>query len=235
MIKADGTKYRIISDYVGSPRLVVKSTDGTIAQRIDYDDFGAVLTDTASGFQPFGFAGGLFDRDTNLLRFGARDYDPQVGRWTAKDPIRFAGGTSNLYAYCFNNPINFIDPSGRDGTVVQPGWWAGAAGAAQSFGRLLVGWGVAGGEVLTGGAVAVLGGAIFAGDSSTTTVLHRETAEPICKAEPVPEKSGIFQRCYLVEQDSYACYYVCPGDAPFILPKATPDQQCQDDYLLPVE
>ena len=41
---------------------------------------------------PFGFAGGLHDRDTNLVRFGARDYDPSIGRWTAKDPIDFAGG-----------------------------------------------------------------------------------------------------------------------------------------------
>lgn len=39
----------------------------------------------------FGFAGGLYDRVTGLVRFGARDYDPSVGRWTTKDAIPFEG------------------------------------------------------------------------------------------------------------------------------------------------
>jgi len=60
----------------------------------------------------FGFAGGLYDADTGLVRFGARDYDPVVGRWTSKDPILFAGGQANLYVYVGGDPINFIDPSG---------------------------------------------------------------------------------------------------------------------------
>ena len=49
-----------------------------------------------------------------MVRFGARDYDPEVGRWTAKDPIRFAGGDGNLYAYVGNNPLIRIEPSGLD-------------------------------------------------------------------------------------------------------------------------
>ncbi|MHC4268584.1 MAG: RHS repeat-associated core domain-containing protein [Planctomycetota bacterium] len=63
---------------------------------------------------PFGFAGGLHDRDTGLVRFGARDYDPGIGRWTTKDPIDFAGGDVNLYGYVQNNPVNGVDPSGLD-------------------------------------------------------------------------------------------------------------------------
>ncbi len=47
---------------------------------MDYDDWGRVINDTNLGFQPFGFAGGLYDRDTGLVRFGARDYDPETGR-----------------------------------------------------------------------------------------------------------------------------------------------------------
>jgi RHS repeat-associated protein len=97
---------------LGSVRLVVNTQTGDIAQRIDYDAFGNVTQDTNPGFQPFGFAGGLYDVDTGLVRFGARDYDAEVGRWTAKDPILFAGGDANLYAYVSNDPLNFIDPSG---------------------------------------------------------------------------------------------------------------------------
>jgi RHS repeat-associated protein len=110
-----GVTYRIFSDHLGSPRLVVNSSTGAITQRMDYDEFGNVLNDTNPGFQPFGFAGGIYDTDTKLVRFGARDYDPILGRWTAKDPILFAGGDTNLYGYVFNDPINWIDPSGLDG------------------------------------------------------------------------------------------------------------------------
>jgi RHS repeat-associated protein len=111
MIKA-GVTYRLITDHLGSVRLVVNNSTGAIAQRLDYDEFGVVTMDTSPGFQPFGFAGGLYDSQTGLLRFGARDYDAEIGRWTAKDPILFAGNGTNLYAYVRNNPINAIDQSG---------------------------------------------------------------------------------------------------------------------------
>jgi RHS repeat-associated protein len=111
MVK-DGTTYRIVSDHLGSVRLVINTATGEIAQRLDYSPFGKVTTDTNPGFQPFGFAGGLYDPDTELVRFGARDYDPETGRWTTKDPIRFRGGTTNLYGYVFKDPINLTDLNG---------------------------------------------------------------------------------------------------------------------------
>jgi RHS repeat-associated protein len=111
MIK-NATTYRIISDRLGSPRLVIDVATGAIEQRLDYDEFGNVLIDTSPGFQPFGFAGGIYDTDTGLVRFGARDYDPETGRWTAKDPIRFDGGGANLYGYVLNDPVNLIDRTG---------------------------------------------------------------------------------------------------------------------------
>lgn len=111
MVKG-GVTYRIITDLLGSPRLVVDVATGTIAQRIDYDEFGQVRNDTNPGFQPFGFAGGLYDRDTKLVRFGARDYDAETGRWTAKDQIRFKGGDTNLYGYVLADPVNKRDLTG---------------------------------------------------------------------------------------------------------------------------
>jgi RHS repeat-associated protein len=95
----------------------VNAADGTIAQQMEYDEFGRVLTDTNPGFQPFGFVGGLYDRDTGLVRFGARDYDPRTGRWTAKDPIGFAGGSANVYEYVNSSPVESVDPSGLSGTI----------------------------------------------------------------------------------------------------------------------
>ncbi|MBI5450791.1 MAG: hypothetical protein HY940_05485 [Gammaproteobacteria bacterium] len=108
----NGLTYRILSDHLGSPRLIINSSDGSIAQRIDYDPWGTITNDSNPGFQPFGFAGGIYDYHTGLIRFGARDYDPQTGRWTAKDPIGFGGGDVNLYGYVLNDPVNYIDSIG---------------------------------------------------------------------------------------------------------------------------
>ncbi|MEM8997876.1 MAG: RHS repeat-associated core domain-containing protein [Acidobacteriota bacterium] len=107
-----GVTYRIVSDHLGSPRLIVNAATGAVAQELRYDEFGRVTLDTNPGFQPFGFAGGLYDHQTNLVRFGARDYDPEVGRWTAPDPIGFAGGW-NHYSYAQQSPIVFVDPDGQ--------------------------------------------------------------------------------------------------------------------------
>ena len=76
------------------------------------DEFGNVVYDSNPSFQPFGFAGGLYDPETKLVRFGARDYDASTGRWTKKDPIRFWGGNPNLYSYGMENPLSYIDPTG---------------------------------------------------------------------------------------------------------------------------
>lgn len=122
-IEKGNKTYRIISDHLGSPRLVIDTADGSIAQRMDFDVWGNVTLDTNPGFQPFGFAGGVYDLHTQLTRFGHRDYDASTGRWTTKDPIRFDGG-ANLYGYVANNPINWVDP----------------LGLAQECRRALAGW-----------------------------------------------------------------------------------------------
>jgi RHS repeat-associated protein len=123
----EGKTYRIISDHLGSPRWVVDIADGTVVQRMDYDAFGNVILDTNPGFQPFGFAGGIYDLDTGLVRFGARDYDAEIGRWTTKDPIGFGGGI-NFYTYVENDPINYVDLSG-----LCESWWDFAIETALGF------------------------------------------------------------------------------------------------------
>jgi len=109
---AGGTTYRMLTDHLGSVRLVVDATSGAVVQRLDYDAWGRITYDSNPGWQPFGFAGGLYDPQTGLVRFGARDYDPETGRWTAKDPIGFGGGSGLLYEYCANDPVNALDPTG---------------------------------------------------------------------------------------------------------------------------
>lgn len=132
MINGDIT-YRIFSDQLGSPRLVVNTKTGAIAEELAYDEFGNVIHDSNAGFQPFGFAGGLADQDTHLLRFGSRDYNPAIGRWTAKDPILFAGGDSNLYGYVMMDPVNFTDTRGLSPNpfTAIADWYDGLTSAVQ--------------------------------------------------------------------------------------------------------
>ena len=116
----DWSNYRVVSDHLGSPRLVVDTVTGVIVQELDYDEFGRVLNNnTNPTFQPFGFAGGLYEPQTGLVRFGARDYEPEAGRWTAKDSILLDTDTTNLYQYSIADPVNMIDTEGKDGV---PSW-----------------------------------------------------------------------------------------------------------------
>jgi len=149
--KADGSTwvtYRIISDQLGSPRLVVDAASGQVVQQLDYDEFGRVQNDTSPGFQPFGFAEGLYEQSTGLVRFGARDYDTKTGRWTSKDPILFAGKSSNIYCYGLSDPINSIDIFGLSD-----------AGSAFQLGGLLISLG---GVLLDSGSLSTVGLAVTA-------------------------------------------------------------------------
>ena len=108
-----GSTYYLTYDQVDSLRVVADAV-GNVIKRVDYDSFGNIINDTNPSFDiPFGFAGGINDQDTGLVRFGFRDYDPDIGRWTAKDPILFAGGDTDLYGYCMNDPVRFMDPEGK--------------------------------------------------------------------------------------------------------------------------
>jgi len=117
MVKG-GVTYRIISNHLGSPAKIIDTATGAIAQEMSYDVWGNVLMDSNPDFQPFAFAGGIYDGDTGLTRFGFRDYDAVSGRWSSKDPIKFGGGDTNLFGYVFNNPIQFVDLSGLDAIFV---------------------------------------------------------------------------------------------------------------------
>jgi RHS repeat-associated protein len=158
-----GRSFRLVCDGRGSVRLAVDAATGEVVQRLDYDDLGAVVLDTAPGFQPFGFAGGLYDSATGLTRFGARDYDARTGRWTTPDPTHFRGGDTNLYGYCGQDPVNRADPRGTILPVLL-GVGAGAvmSGVIDAGLRSLDGsftWEDAEGVAMTVGTGLLLGGA----------------------------------------------------------------------------
>ncbi len=114
VVNASGETYRVIRDQLGSPLLVVNIDDANdVLFEARHSAFGQrTVVDGDGGALTLGFAGGIYDEDTGLTRFGARDYDAAVGRWTAKDPILWGGGQGNLYGYVGGDPVNRLEPNG---------------------------------------------------------------------------------------------------------------------------
>lgn len=111
-IKQGLTWYYVATDQQGTPR-IVSDASGAIIKQVKYDSYGKLISDSNPNFPlPVGYAGGISDPDTKLVHFGMRDYDPDAGRWTARDPILFNGQQGNLYVYVNNNPVNLRDPYG---------------------------------------------------------------------------------------------------------------------------
>ena len=77
--------------------------------------------------------------DFEMARFGARDYDPSVGKWNSKDTLLFSGGTSNLLEYCKNDPVNCVDPNGKNPVLIAVGIGAFVGATANVSGNYLAG------------------------------------------------------------------------------------------------
>ncbi len=113
-----GTRYLVATDLVGSPLAVYDASSVTPVLTRSYDAYGRVTPLTGSLDLPIGFAGGLADPATGLVRFGYRDYEPERGRFTAPDPSLYDGGQYNLYAYVGGDPVSGTDRWGLgDGQV----------------------------------------------------------------------------------------------------------------------
>jgi RHS repeat-associated protein len=97
-------------DALGS---VVSLTDaaGTIVKAYRYDSFGR-SSDLTGFVNSYSFTGREFDSEAGLYYYRSRYYDAETGRFLQEDPIRFAGGSTDLYAYVLNDPLNWVDPFG---------------------------------------------------------------------------------------------------------------------------
>ena len=99
-------------DHLGTPRLFV-GPDGKVVKEVVRSSFGKIVYDSLPClYVPIGFCAGLEDRDTHLIRFNWRDYDPRIGRFMSLDPANDPRGDGDLYDYCVDDPINRHDTSG---------------------------------------------------------------------------------------------------------------------------
>lgn len=112
-----GTTSTFLTNALGSTIALTDGT-GTVQTEYTYDPFGMVTVTGTSSTNPFQFTGREHD-GTGLVYYRGRYYSPVLQRFLSEDPIGFAGGDANLYAYVFNSPTNFTDPSGL---FVYPGW-----------------------------------------------------------------------------------------------------------------
>ncbi len=144
--------------------IAILNLDGEVIAEYRYDAWGNCEYDLASGIataNPFRYRGYYYDEETGLYFLQTRYYDPEVGRFISQDDVTYLDPEHinglNLYAYCCNNPVMNVDPTG---TSWWSRFWKSVAGAIV---KIVVGvvaiaaLGVA--SVLTGGAAA----AIFTG------------------------------------------------------------------------
>ncbi len=185
LVRREGRNWPWSPTKSARPIALVDSQTGEVSA-FTYDAWGNPLDGTSSALIPFGFAGGLVDPDTGLLHFGARDYDPSIGRWTAPDPLRYAGGDINLYRYASGDPVNFIDPTGTSAcapTVVE---------VRVAMGRCMQEWAAeSGGLVRSAAARAVEARALVvaAASGAPTTTRDRKSHRP--EAASRPSRSGL--------------------------------------------
>ena len=104
-------------DHLGNNRAVVNE-NGTLEQVTHYYPFGGVYGDAGSDpdCQDRKYNGKELDRMHGLdwYDYGARNYDAAVPMWTSVDPLCEKYYDISPYAYCVNNPVNAVDPDGRD-------------------------------------------------------------------------------------------------------------------------
>jgi RHS repeat-associated protein len=164
-----------LSDQLGSTVATTDST-GALATQYTYEPFGNTSSTGSITSNAFQYTGRENDR-TGLYFSRARYYSPRLQRFISQDPIGFGGGSANLYAYTFNSPTNFSDPSGNDP------WQLAGAGGVGTFiaaSQFVPGWDVALDSALVLGA-AGLGAVALSKDLAST--LSR--SDPLAQAPPI--------------------------------------------------
>jgi RHS repeat-associated protein len=115
--QTSGRTYYYLHDRLGSVRIIIDAA-ASVANSYTYEPFGAEITAECSETieNPFKFTGQYLDSETHQYYLRARQYDPKLMRFTARDPI-FGDFQESLtfhkYLYCLNDPLNKSDPTGN--------------------------------------------------------------------------------------------------------------------------
>jgi len=114
-VSSTGDKSFYHSDHLGSSNIITNQA-GNLIQNCEYLPYGEFSTRTGVSTTHYYFTGKELDDETGLMFYGARYYDPQLGRFITPDSIvqaPYDPQSFNRYSYCRNNPINLVDPTGH--------------------------------------------------------------------------------------------------------------------------
>jgi len=107
---AAGTTSQFLPDILGST-IALADSAATIQTEYTYEPFGRVIATGIQNTNPYQYTGREND-GSGLYYYRNRYYNPASQRFVSEDPIEFAGGTANIYAYVSNNPLIYVDPFG---------------------------------------------------------------------------------------------------------------------------
>mgnify|MGYP000366371956 FL=1 len=115
---SDNKYYYYLKDHQGNNRVVINQS-GAVEETNHYYLFGGVFASSTST-QPYKYNGKEYDskKGLNWYDYGARHYDAVLGRFMTVDPLAEKYYSESLYTYCYSNPINCIDPNGKDGIYI---------------------------------------------------------------------------------------------------------------------
>ncbi len=109
----NGTKVFYTADGNGNVLGMIGVLTGTLLAEYEYTPFGKLyrIVEEQISANPFRFSTKYCDVETSFYNYGRRYYLPETGQWASRDPLGEQGGV-NLYAFCRNNSVNYIDPLG---------------------------------------------------------------------------------------------------------------------------
>ena len=115
---SDGKYHYYLKDHQGNNRVVINQS-GTVEEANHYYPFGGVFA-SSGNVQPYKYNGKELDakKGLNWYDYGARHYDAALGRFTTVDSLAEKHYSESLYTYCYSNPINCIEPNGKDGIYI---------------------------------------------------------------------------------------------------------------------
>ena len=130
-VTANGYLYYYVTNLQGDV-IGIKNSSGEQVVTYFYDAWGNVTatgTDPIRDLNPLLYRGYVYDWETGLYYVSSRYYDPEIGRWINADSLVSTGQGilgNNMFAYCLNNPVNYIDRDGTNAEALQ--WWATGMG-----------------------------------------------------------------------------------------------------------
>ncbi|UDQ98383.1 RHS repeat-associated core domain-containing protein [Lentisphaerota bacterium WC36G] len=119
-LEKDGVVFNYIADGNKNITQLIDMSSGSIANRYDYSPFGQLSKNNETVANPFRFSSEYAEKETGLVYYNYRYYNPVNGKWLKRDPIEEDGGM-NVYGFVNNNSVSYYDNLGNSMALGQSG------------------------------------------------------------------------------------------------------------------